>query len=208
MNGLRRKRKQLLFDFLRSVELTQYGPNRPFLQYARKIETIKRNMRIHYKYNKVKYCIMNYQWSEVEYEEIKRKRNIAVITNDSKSYIPLTTKKIVPTAVRLFYIRECSKYLFRQYLKELEKWEEACADMRLVHIKEQAHINAIRALEGRELCRDLPDYPSKPYVHVFIPSHKLRDMVKEAMKNDKDWDVITTGNPRFEDLPILKTLKF
>ena len=75
------------------------------------------------------------------------------------------------------------------------------------HVQELAQRNAFFALSGEELIREDPILPPKPYSKVFIPSAKLREMVKEAMKNKNEWMLISKGLVKFSDLPILKSMK-
>lgn len=86
-------------------------------------------------------------------------------------------------------------------------WEKKCKEIREVHTKDLAHRNAELALSEQELIRETPILPSRPYVHVFIPKTRLRDMVKETMKSKDNWELIQIGAIKFADLPILKALK-
>ena len=54
--------------------------------------------------------------------------------------------------------------------------------MRLHNLK-LAKINAIKALTGQELYREEPDLPPLPYLPIFIPKEKMKEMVREALKN-------------------------
>ena len=75
------------------------------------------------------------------------------------------------------------------------------------HTIDLANRNAVKALSGVDLIREDPTYPPKPYQRVFIPATKLREMVKEAMKNKNEWSLISKGLIQFSDLPILKSMK-
>lgn len=49
---------------------------------------------------------MNFQWSEIEKEEIKALRNRSLLDIEKTSVFKLATREFVPVSVRLFYLRE------------------------------------------------------------------------------------------------------
>ena len=77
--------------------------------------------------------------------------------------------------------------------------------MRLHNLK-LAKINAIKALTGQELYREEPDLPPLPYLPIFIPKEKMKEMVREALKNPAEWKIILSGKTKV-DLPVLNKLK-
>lgn len=49
---------------------------------------------------------MNYQWSEIEKEELKALRNRILLDSEKPQIFKLAMKEFVPVSVRLFYLRE------------------------------------------------------------------------------------------------------
>lgn len=80
-------------------------------------------------------------------------------------------------------------------------------ELKETHVRELAKRNAERALTGEDLIREDAKLPPKPYLHVFIPAVRLREMVREAMRSKLQWEGISKGDIKFADLPILKILK-
>ena len=70
-----------------------------------------------------------------------------------------------------------------------------------------AKTNALKALKGEDLVREHIEYPPKPYLRVFVPAIRMREMVREANRHKANWVDMLSGHIKFVDLPIFKSLK-
>ena len=108
------RRKELLVDFLRYTAKHQDCPYRKMMKYYRLVIKIKRNFKLMVQHQRLKYSIMNYQWSEFEKIEIKLERNrIALKKNNHERLIPVLVIKYLILHYRLnsMYIRRKKSYL-------------------------------------------------------------------------------------------------
>ncbi|CAI2359623.1 unnamed protein product [Moneuplotes crassus] len=201
----RKQRAQILCDFLRRTTQYPNDPNRAFLRFARLSEKIKKNLKTHLRHSRLKYCIMNYQWSDFEKQELKNHKYKDLVTGAVKRALNVPEGG-VPLKIRLIYMRGYCKYQRKKYFKDLEKWEEECKVVAKAHRQDLCEKNAVRILSGNQLIKEDPVLPPKPFIHVFIPKHKLRDMVRESLYKSKSWKLIVLGTLKFADLPILKSI--
>ena len=74
-------------------------------RFIRHVDKIKKNLKVHLRHSKIKYCIMNYQWSEIEKQEVRMMKN-KKSPKKTHSVIHSSGKEVVPVEIRLFYLRE------------------------------------------------------------------------------------------------------
>ena len=135
-------RKHLIKNFLKFRADNPNHPHPKFMRFYLLVEKTKRNLKSMIRHNRLKYCIMNYQWAEFERQEIKLQKAKNLVSNEPKlDSDALQTKELVPIKVRLFYLREYSKYQFKKYFKDLKKWEDKCLMIKFGNFKDSVWIH-------------------------------------------------------------------
>lgn len=215
---LLKEKKMLILGYLRAAKLNSSLPNHKCLVFYKKVVILQRNIRLFLMHNHIKYWIINYQWSYYEEKEARLFRSLSSIKAPSSTLTPSRYPKsgigkpiihltpIVPTEIRLFYIKEYCTFSTKKYIGDVEKWQAKCEQIAKAHYLKMAQMNAHRALTGQKMFREQPDLPKRPYLHIFIPKAKIKEMVRETLRNQEEWAIILSGKAQITDLPVLNKL--
>ncbi|CAI2359798.1 unnamed protein product [Moneuplotes crassus] len=202
---IQRRRVNVIRNFLLRTMQYPNDPNKCFLRYARLIQRLKRNLKIHIRHQRFKHCITNFQWDKIEKQELKNQRfKSSFASSPSKGQSPLENG--VPIKIRLFYIRNYYSFMRKKHFRDLEKWTEDCKTATKAHTTSMNKKNAVQLLAGKELVHSEPVLPNKPTLRVFIPPDILHELVKEAIFRHKYWKLIIEEKIEFSDLPVMKVI--
>ncbi|CAI2384786.1 unnamed protein product [Moneuplotes crassus] len=193
----REQKKKILYNFLKYKAVNQGKIELRSLKFYKTITKLQTMVRKFLVRRLLKYCIINYQWNIYEKEYLKAKGALNRIPQSQEN-------KELETQIRKIYIREYLRWQRIRHHKDMILWEKECQEMLHKHNIGLSQVNAHNILAGLPLVNTQPTYPPPPYLKLFIPETKLREMVKEAFEFKPQWENMALGLGRS---PLLKKLK-
>ncbi|CAG9309987.1 unnamed protein product [Blepharisma stoltei] len=149
-----------------------------------KMNFLKRTMKSLAKIYLSRVRVLKKQWDKIDMDD----RN--------KSFITESKDNVIPEIIKTIYVKQYLKKKLKAYARAMIKHKQLCKEMEIELAMQRNFKEIEQALTGKKV--DMSDVmPKRPVFLLYSFPNELKDIMKAAENNRKNWHLILGVDPSF-----------